>query len=324
MVDKRVIVVIVIFILLAGATGYKLLHHVEEGITATGTIEITRADITPKVGGYISGLAIKEGDIVATGQVIARIVRPDLDAQLLRDEMALHKANVQLKDLEVGARAQERKEVAANLAAAQSVRDRAQNDYDRDRKLYQQGAIATQQIDAAQSALAVADSSVVALEQKLSLLDEGNRPDVIEAQRLEVERSKAVMAVSNVLVADTIVPAPLNGIVLTKNFENNEYVNPGVAIATVGDMNDCWVKIYVASTQLGLIGIGQPVNVKVDSFPETTFAGVIKEISQTAEFTPRQSITQRERANQVFAVKVKLDNANGLLKPGMPADVIIQ
>jgi HlyD family secretion protein len=163
-----------------------------------------------------------------------------------------------------------------------------------------------------------------ALEQRLSLSDAGNRPKAIEAQRLEVERSKAVLAASKALVQDTVVASPVSGLVLTKNFENGEYINPGSALVTVGYMNDCWVKIYVPSTHLGLIKVGQPADVKVDSFPDKVFRGEIKEISQTAEFTPRQSITQRERANLVFAVKVKIENADGILKPGMPADVVIQ
>ncbi|MEN6566957.1 MAG: efflux RND transporter periplasmic adaptor subunit [Veillonellales bacterium] len=324
MVDKRVIAGIVAFSLLVGAAGYKLFRPAEKGITATGTIEVTRADITAKVGGYMTGLTLQQGDTVSAGQIIAHISRKDLDAQLLRDRLALDKAESQLRDLEQGTREQERQAQAANVTANRSVLEKAQTDYSRYQRLYQEGGISTQQLDAARSAMEVAYNNTVAAEQQLSLLEEGNRPEVIEAQRLEVERSRAVVAASQVLAEDTIVPSPLDGLVLTKNFENNEYINPGIPIATVGDMNDCWVKIYVPSPQIGLLQVGQAADVKVDSYPDRIFSGVIKEISQTAEFTPRQSITQRERANQVFAVKVKIDNGAGLLKPGMPADVVLQ
>jgi HlyD family secretion protein len=158
----------------------------------------------------------------------------------------------------------------------------------------------------------------------LSLADEGNRPDTIEAQRLEVARSKAVLAMARTQMADTIVSIPQQGVVLTKNFEKGEFVNAGSAIATVGDLQDCWVKIYVPSTQLGLIKIGQPALIKIDSYPGKTFSGEIKEISQNAEFTPRQSLTQNERANMVYAVKVQINNTEDVLKPGMPADVVIK
>jgi HlyD family secretion protein len=278
----------------------------------------------PKVNGYLSEFTLQAGDAVQAGQAIARISRPDLEAQVLRDEAALARATAQLLDLEAGSRVQERQEIAANLAAARSVHQKALLDYDRYEKLYAKGAVSLQQLDAARSALDVAYNSMQALEQRLSLSNEGSRPQAIEAQRLEVERSKAVLAASRVLVQETLVTSPISGLVLSKNFENGEYINPGSALATIGDMNDCWVKIYVPSSHLGLIKAGQQAEVKVDSFPDKVFAGIIKEISQTAEFTPRQSITQRERANLVFAVKVKVDNQAGSLKPGMPADVVIK
>ncbi len=323
--NKRLVIVgAVIFIALTAVAGYKLYIAREDGITATGTIEVTRADVMPKVNGYLSELKIEAGDSVKAGQVVARISRPDLEAQLLRDEAALVKAQVQLTDLEKGARSQEVQAAVANLSSAQAVYAKAKTDLDRYRTLFRDGAIAAQQLDAAQSSYDVAANALAAAQAQLSLVQEGNRPDVIEAQRLEVKRSQAIVDASRALLADTAVTVPINGLVLTKNFENGEYINPGSALATVGDMSDCWVKVYISSTQLGLIKVGQAVSVKVDSFPNRTFAGSIKEISQSAEFTPRQSITQRERANLVFAVKVRVDNAEGILKPGMPADVVIK
>lgn len=155
-------------------------------------------------------------------------------------------------------------------------------------------------------------------------MNEGNRPDVIEAQRMEVQRLEGIAAVTKSSLADTIIYSPLSGVVLTKNYVNGEYLSPGSAIATIGDPDDCWVKIYISTQQLGLIKIDQAVAVMIDAYPGRVFPGKIKEISQKQEFTPRQSITQRERANVVFYVKVKIDNSEGILKAGMPADVVIQ
>ena len=323
-VPRQIAAGAIILLLIGGATAYKLYKPAEKGIIATGTVEVTRADIMPKTSGYLAGFTLEVGDRVTAGQTVATIVRPDLKAQLLRDEAALAKAVAQLKDLEAGSRVQEIREAAANVESAQSVYDKAKADFARYQKLYQQGAIAAQQLDNAQSSLDVAYNSLVAARQRLSLAREGNRPEAIEAQRLEVERSKAVLAASKAALEDTIVTSPLTGLVLSKNFENGEYISPGAALVTVGDMTDCWVKIYVPSTYLGLIKIGQPAAVKIDAFPDRTFAGEVKEISQNAEFTPRQSITPNERANLVFYVKVKIDNAEGILKPGMPADVILK
>lgn len=117
------------------------------------------------------------------------------------------------------------------------------------------------------------------------------------------------------------VESPASGTVLSKNFENNEFAPAGVPIVTVGDLDNCYVRVYVPSEDLARIQVGQAVNVYVDAYPGRAIAGTIQEISQQAEYTPRQSITARERANLVFAVKVAVQNQERIVKPGMPADV---
>ncbi|MHC1759788.1 MAG: HlyD family secretion protein [Negativicutes bacterium] len=320
----KIAVIAILIILALGTAGYKLYGRTEKGITATGTIEVTKTDITPKIGGYLMELTIKEGDAVKRGQRIAKIDRPDLKAQLLRDEAALSKAKAELRDLEKGARSQELQEAAAKMAGAQSQAVKAQTDFERYSRLFKEGAISTQQLDASRSAHEVATNALLAAQSRYSLLQSGNRPETIEAQRLEVERSEAVLAGSRSQIADMTVASPLSGRVLSKNYEVGEYINAGVSIATLGDLQDCWVKVYVSTEQLGQIRLGQSVKVKIDAYPDKTFKGAIKEINQNAEYTPRQSITQRERANMVFAVKVKIENAEEIMKPGLPADVVFE
>lgn len=321
---KKLLAIIVIIVVLVGLAIYKMQSSKVEGLTATGTIEITRTDITPKVSGYIGELLIKEGESVTRGQVVARISRPDLEAQKLRDEAALVKAQIQLLDLKKGSRVQEISEAEATIASGQAVYDKAKRDYERQQDLFLQGAVAAQQLDATRSAYEVAASNLAAYQARSSLVAAGYRPDVITAQQAEVERSQAIVQLAKTTLDDLIILSPLDGVVFTKNYEQGEYVNAGAAIATIGNGRDCWVKVYISSAQLGLIGVGQNVAVMVDSFPNREFSGQIKEISQQAEFTPRQSITKQERANMVFAVKVKIDNVEGILKPGMPADVVIR
>ena len=78
--------------------------------------------------------------------------------------------------------------------------------------------------------------------------------------------------------------------------------------------------VYLPDTQIGQVSLGQPVQVTVDSFPGRTFDGAVTHIADSAQFTPRNVATQEERVNLVFAVEVSLDNTDGALKPGMPAD----
>ena len=320
---KKTAVIAVLLLVVLGAAAYKLWPGDAKALKATGTIEVTKADIMPKVNGYLNALTVKAGDKVQAGQQIARINRTDYEAQVIRDEAALARAVAQLKDLEAGSRPQEKLELTAAVESALSRYEKARVDFDRYQALYAKGAVSAQQMDSARSGLEVATGDLTAARQRLSLSEEGTRPDTIEAQRLEVERSKAVLAASKTMIDDTFVKSPITGLVLTKNYENGEYVNPGAALMTVGDMTDCWVKVYIPSTHLGRIAVGQSAEVRVDSFPGRVFPGTIQEIAQQAEYTPRQSITPSERANLVFAVKVQVDNGAGILKPGMPADVLL-
>ena len=322
--NKKLAVALLLFVALSTAAAYKLYTKQQHGVWATGTVEVTRADITPKVNGYLRGLDITVGDAVTAGKVIVTVERPDVQAQLLRDQLALEKAVSQLRDLEKGARPQEIDQSNAAVQSARSIYQRAADDYERYQKLFLQGAISRQQLDIAQSSRDTARESLTAALASLSLTTEGNREDVITAQRQEVERNRAIVAASQTTVNDTIVTSPLSGLVLAKNYENGEYVNAGAPIATIGDMNDCWVKIYLPSPQLGLITLGQAAQIKIDAYPDRKFSGTVREISQTAEYTPRQSLSQNERANMVFAVKVKINNQEGIFKPGMPADVVIE
>ncbi|MDF2635777.1 MAG: hypothetical protein K0R78_2651, partial [Pelosinus sp.] len=87
--NKKILVIVVVFFLLIAGAGYKLFLKQEKGITATGTIEVTLADVVPKVNGYMSQLTIQVGDTVQVGQIIAHINKPELEAQLLADQSAL-------------------------------------------------------------------------------------------------------------------------------------------------------------------------------------------------------------------------------------------
>ncbi len=68
--------------------------------------------------------------------------------------------------------------------------------------------------------------------------------------------------------------------------------------------------------------MGGAAQIRVDSYPDRVFTGSVREISGQAEYNPRLSLTQEERANQIFWVKVALSNDEGIMKPGMPADVV--
>ena len=314
MTKRKIITAVIAVILILAAGAYKLYLQGEEAKILTGTVEATKADVTPRLDGYLRERTVKEGDRVTAGQLIARLDTRELEAQLAEDEASLAKAQAQLTDLIKGARPQELREAAAKTESALADYNQAHTDRLRYEKL----------LDQAIAADVVAENSLKAAREQEALLIEGNREDEIEAQRRETQRAAAALENTKIALGDMTLYSPVNGVVLTKNYEVGEYVSAGMSVLTVVDLSDCWVRVYVPSDVLGVIKVGQECSVKIDAYPDRAFTGKIKEISDSAEYTPRNSITKRERANLVFAVKVALPNVEGIFKPGMVADVLIK
>ena len=286
----------------------------------TGTVEATRVEVGVKESGYIEDLFLHEGMAVRAGDVAARIERRDLAAARLRDEAALAHARTNLARTQSGSRAEEIRAAAERTHAARAAADRAGADYARGIELLTAGAIAQQAFDALREARDTADANLHAREEEQRLLENGSRPEDIRMAEEDVRRQQAILAMDDSVIDDLTIRIPRDGIVLTKNYEAGEFVRAGASVATLIDPSDVWIKIYVTTDMLGSIHLGDSARVYIDGQAEP-LNGIIAEISDAAEFTLRQSITKNERANLVFGVKVAVDNAADILKPGMPADV---
>lgn len=122
---------------------------------------------------------------------------------------------------------------------------------------------------------------------------------------------------------DQQILSPVDGIILEKIHETGEVLSAGTPVFIVGDPKKIWVRLYVPGSQINLVQIGQPAEVKLDGLPDKSFKGKVTYIAFQAEFTPRNVQTQEERITQTYAVKVTLEPAEMLLRPGVPADVAI-
>jgi HlyD family secretion protein len=155
-------------------------------------------------------------------------------------------------------------------------------------------------------------------------------PAVVAAQKsLEQADSAVTQAEANLALLDTqlaklIVVAPINGVVLTRNIEPGEFVQPGAVALTMADLTDLTITVYVPENLYGKISLGQTADVSVDSFPGTTFTAAVIHISDQAEFTPRNVQTVEGRSSTFYAIKLKVADPEGKLKIGMPADVVFK
>jgi len=114
--------------------------------------------------------------------------------------------------------------------------------------------------------------------------------------------------------------SPISGVVTRVPMHTGEVASPGQTVVAVADLRSVEFTAYVLERDLGQVRVGQAVGVTADPFPGRTFSGVVTSIGQRAEFTPRNVQTQTDRLNLVFGVKIRVENPDGALKPGMPAD----
>lgn len=309
----------------AAFAGWGLVHDKRgsHSLVANGTIEATEVEVSSKLPGRLAQLMVEEGDQVQSGQVIARLDTSEFEAEVAQARAALARAEAQLKELQAGSRPQEIEEARANLQQAEENLKLARDDWDRFDSLFREGAVSTQDRDRAKNRVEVAVSQVKATRERYELIRVGPRSEVIEAARHERDRAKAALGMAMVRLRDSTILAPLSAIVLTKRAEQGEVVNPGFPIVILIDPDDLWLRVFIPESEIGLVGIGRKAAVTVDSFPNRRFEGKVVEISSKAEFTPRTVQTKKERVNLVFGVKIRLDNSERLLKPGMPADTEI-
>ncbi|HET9220124.1 MAG TPA: efflux RND transporter periplasmic adaptor subunit [Terriglobia bacterium] len=253
-----------------------------------------------------------------------------------------------------GLRPQEIRVAEAELAQAEAQLAQSRAEFDRISSLVKEGVVPRQQLDNVEAALRTAEAAREATVQRLAIAREGSRrQDIAEAEaraetaqagvnvaqagRTDVDVQRAALSAARArekeLLAQleaaktqlsyTEIRAPLDGVVLTRNVEAGEFVNPGTPVVTIANIDDLWMNIYVPETQTGLVKLGQEVRVTVDSFPGESFKGKIAFVSSESEFTPKTILTQEERIKLVYRTKVSLENTQQRLKPGMPADAEI-
>ena len=146
----------------------------------------------------------------------------------------------------------------------------------------------------------------------------------VEQAQKAVQQAQASLDLLDAQMAKLEIHAPLDGVVLTRNVEPGEFVQPGAVAFSLAELNDMTITVYVPEDRYGQISLGQQAQVTVDSFPGETFTAGVIHIADQAEFTPRNVQTVEGRSSTVYAIKLKVTDSAGKLKIGMPADVVFQ
>src|SRR6266568_3555082 len=330
---KRILIVLIIAAAVAATALYAGWFRRDTGLQGSGSVEARDIRVGSKIGGRIDKVLVREGDSVQPGQILITFDDKELQAALEQSRANAQKALRGYRPEEIAearaaaAQAKADYELKKNgyrqedIAVAQADLDRAKADevrthldFDRYDALARKDLVSKQQRDTAEANWKVALAQQENALHKLDELKRGNRPE-------DVELAKAAYAYDEARFRERQVTAPSAATVEVLDVRPGDLIAPNTPVATLLERDQIYVRIYIPETVIGRVQLGEKAEVRVDSFPNQAFNGVVEQINQQAEFLPRNVQTREERVHQVFGVKIRIDDPSGRVRAGMAADV---
>ncbi len=179
------------------------------------------------------------------------------------------------------------------------------------------------QVQAAKIAVRQAEASVSQAQAAVTQAEAGIKgaQSKLAQANSALAQAQAELDLIDVQLAKLLVHSAVSGIVITRNIEPGEVVQPGATALTIGELAQLTITVYLPEDRYGKISLGDEADVMVDSFPGESFKALVTGIADKAEFTPRNVQTEEGRKTTVFAIELTVSDPQGKLKPGMPSDV---
>ena len=295
-----------------------------EHIELSGTVEAREVDLAFQVGGRIAELAVDEGNAVQAKQRVATLDASDYELALRAAIAQMEAAQAALAALQAGTRVQELRVAEAQLAKTQADLDYARVEFKRIADLVARKLAPQEQLDQLQQRQNVALAGVEQARQTLALLREGPRQEDIAQAAATLRARQAAVETARQQLAYVQLHSPVAGVVSVRLVEAGEVVAAGKAVLRVAELGRPWVRAYLNEVDLSRVRLGQPAEVRADGLPGKVLAGRLAFISPDAEFTPKTVETRALRVDLVYRVKIEVENPDGALKLGQPADVLLK
>ena len=290
-------------------------HSASAILPLSGNIEAHESVLSFKtVQSRIVELPFDEGQWVHRGDVIARLDDADYQQNVNSAgaslEQAKQQVNVAIANVD-----------AANKTVINAQADLRQRsvDYQRAEALWEGHAISAHDRDMAETAF---EQSNAALMRDQAMLVAASK--TVAAAQAGDANARESLKLAEIILSYTILRAPYNGVVLTRQAELGEVMLPGAPVVTIADLDHVWMRGYLNETDLGRVRLGEAAAISTDSYPNRKYEGHISSIASQAEFTPKSVETHSERVTLVYRIKIDVYNPTHELVPGMPADANIE
>jgi HlyD family secretion protein len=159
--------------------------------------------------------------------------------------------------------------------------------------------------------------------QQYSLLKEGYRKEDVRKGQGEFKQAQASLELALTRLGYATITSPVNGVVLVRPMEPGMTAAVGAPVLTLGDMGNIYFQGYIPETDLAKVKFGMKAYVTTDAYPGKKYPAWVSFINSKAEFTPKTVETYKERVTLVYRCKIRAENLNYDLKPGMPAEAVI-
>ncbi|MDP4254092.1 MAG: HlyD family efflux transporter periplasmic adaptor subunit, partial [Bacteroidota bacterium] len=272
--------------------------------------------VSAQQNGQLLSFAVSEGDTLRQGEVVGQIDVTTPTLQMEQAQASIHALHEKTTDpgpqLEL---------VRKQLAVQQAQLEQQKRERTRTENLVKADAATQKQLDDINSGIDQLEKQINVTKQQLSVQEANianqNRSVLSEASPLE----KSVAQYKDQIRKGAIIN-PVSGTVLTKYALGGEMAAVGKALYKIADLDTLTLRAYITGTQLPRVRLGQPIDVRIDAGNKAykTYPGRLTWISDKSEFTPKTVQTKDERANLVYAVKVRVKN-DGYLKIGMYAEI---
>jgi membrane fusion protein (multidrug efflux system) len=334
---KPVTIILPLILIIVSYFGYKkLTHAIHYESTDNAQLESNAVPVISRIAGYIDSVYVDDYQEVKAGQLLwvlddreYQIAVAQAEADLLQAEADLASAKAAYAN--VGAA---EKVASANTEVLQTRLTKAQNDLKRDEALFTDGSITRKQLDDSRSNVETARKQLIAGSEQINqaAVQGGSASAQIQKAHAIIATRKAALDQAKLRLSYTKIYAPSNGSVGKTNLEKGQYIQPGQALTTVVNNEVFWLVANFKETQLRKLSIGQPVEIKLDGYPDNKINGKIASFSEAtgARFSllpPDNASGNFVKVTQRVPVKIEFENTPELkpiLKAGLSAEVDVR
>ncbi|MGM4911310.1 secretion protein HlyD [Rhizobium sp. 768_B6_N1_8] len=326
---RRILPLAIVILLAAGAAAWwyglpqKLgwLPERTKEFALYGNVDIRQVSLGFRVDGRLASLAVDEGDMIKSGDVLGKLDVAPFEAAVASAQANVAALQATLDKLKAGPRPTEIAQAQASYDESLAALRNANIAYDRARQLRPQGTISEANLDQATANRSMAAARADSANEALKLLQEGSRVEDIANAEAQLKAAQSALVSARISLADTELRAPNDGVILSRVREPGAIVSPADTVYVLSLTQPVWVRSYVAEGDLGRLHPGMKVQVTSDTQPDKPYEGTIGFISPVAEFTPKSVETPELRTDLVYRLRIVIDKPGPDLRQGMPVTV---